>query len=372
VLKSSQVDLARYTLGVLCIGALMAASGWILRPFIAAAIWATMVVVATWPFLIALQRQFGGRRAPAVAVMTVAILMLLVLPFALTVVALVDHADEVVAWAQGLLGSSELSESLPAPPDWLAGVPLVGDSANKAWRELRTTGVPDLIASVRPYLQDAARWLVGEVGAVGLLLVQFFLIVILSAIFYAGGEAWGAWLKRLGRRLADERGEQAVVLAGQAIRGVALGVIVTALVQSALGAVGLAIAGVPFAGLLFGVMFVLCIVQVGPLLVLLGGTAWLFWSGQSGWGTAMLVWSLVVGLMDNVLRPILIRRGADLPLLLIVAGVIGGLLAFGLVGIFVGPVVLAVSYTLLDAWIAVEDDKATGGASSGSRPGSLP
>jgi len=141
-----------------------------------------------------------------------------------------------------------------------------------------------------------------------------------------------------------------VVLAGNAIRGVALGVVVTALVQSALGGIGLAIAGVPFAGVLTAIMFALCIAQIGPILVLLGATAWGYYSLGAGWGTFLLVWALVVGLMDNFLRPVLIKRGADLPLLLIFAGVIGGLVAFGIVGIFVGPVVLAVAYTLLDDW----------------------
>jgi predicted PurR-regulated permease PerM len=195
------------------------------------------------------------------------------------------------------------------------------------------------------------RWLVGEAGAAGLAVVQCLLIVVLAAVLYAGGEARAAWMRDFGRRLATERGEQAVILAGRAIRGVALGVVVTAIVQSALGGMGLAVAGVPFAGLLTAVMLVLCIAQVGPLLVLLGATAWLFATDATGWGTFMLALSVVVGLLDNFLRPVLIRRGADLPLLLIFAGVIGGLLSFGLIGLFVGPVVLAVSYTLLDNWV---------------------
>jgi predicted PurR-regulated permease PerM len=170
-------------------------------------------------------------------------------------------------------------------------------------------------------------------------------------------------MRRFGQRLAGERGEDAVVLAGQAIRGVALGVVVTALVQSLLGGIGLAVAGVPFAPVLTALMFMLCIAQLGPLLVLLPAVAWMYWSGDNAWATFLLIWTLIVGSLDNFLRPFLIKKGADLPLLLILAGVIGGLIAFGLVGIFIGPVVLAVGYTLLDAWVA-------GGVSgsSGRRP----
>jgi hypothetical protein len=146
-------------------------------------------------------------------------------------------------------------------------------------------------------------------------------------------------------------GENAIILAGQAIRGVALGVGVTAIVQTVLGGIGLAVAGVPFASLLSAVMLMLCIAQVGPMLVLLPAVGWMYWTGDTGWATFLLVWSLIVGSLDNFLRPMLIKRGADLPLLLIFAGVIGGMLGFGLIGIFVGPVVLAVTYTLMLAWI---------------------
>ena len=125
----------------------------------------------------------------------------------------------------------------------------------------------------------------------------------------------------------------------------------TAVVQTVLGGIGLAVAGVPAAGLLSAVMLMLCIAQLGPALVLFPAVGWMYWTGENAWGTVLLVWSLVVTALDNVLRPVLIKKGADLPLLLIFAGVIGGMLGFGLIGIFVGPVVLAVTYTLLQAWI---------------------
>jgi predicted PurR-regulated permease PerM len=138
------------------------------------------------------------------------------------------------------------------------------------------------------------------------------------------------------------------------VRAVALGVIVTAIVQSVLSGIGLAVAGVPFATMLTGLVFVLCIAQIGPFLVMLPASIWLYMQGSHGWGIALFVWSIPVGLIDNVIRPILIKRGADLPLLLIFAGVIGGLLSLGIIGLFVGPVVLAVTYTLLRQWVTSE------------------
>jgi predicted PurR-regulated permease PerM len=155
-----------------------------------------------------------------------------------------------------------------------------------------------------------------------------------------------------------------VVLAGQAIRAVALGVVVTAIVQTAVAGIGLGVAGVPYAAALTAMIFILCIAQLGPILVMAPAVGWLYWSGHAAWGTVLLVWTLLVGALDNVLRPMLIKRGADLPLLLIFAGVIGGLISFGVIGLFVGPVILAVTYRLLEWWIADIDQPSGGGFTS--------
>ena len=334
---------------MLFIGGLIAGSLWILSPFLGAFIWATMIVVATWPMMHGVERVFGGRRAPAVAVMSLGLLAILIVPLGVALQAVLGHTDEIVALLERL---PEMQ--LPAAPEWLARVPLAGERVQAAWNHLADEGLAEVMVQAQPYIRAAAAWLAQHAGSFAVLLVQFVLIVILSAVLYAGGESWAAWMRGFARRLADEQGDRMVVLAGQAIRGVALGVVVTALVQSILGGIGLAIAGVPFAGVLTAVMFALCIAQLGPIIVLLGATAWAYSSLGAGWGTFMLVWALVVGLMDNFLRPVLIKRGADLPLLLIFAGVIGGLVAFGIVGIFVGPVVLAVAYTLLDNWVAAD------------------
>ena len=348
-MTGERYELARTTLSVLFIGGLIAGSLWILAPFLAAFIWATTIVVTTWPILRRVERAFGGRRAPAVAVMTLGLLAVLIVPLGVAIEAVVGNADEFVAVLERLPEAR-----LPAAPEWLGKVPLAGARALAAWNDLADEGIAELMVQAQPYFRAAAAWLAQHAGGFALLLVNFLLIVILAAVLYASGEAWAAWIRRFARRLAAERGDRMIVLAGQAIRGVALGVVVTALVQSALGGIGLVIAGVPFAAILTAIMFALCIAQLGPILILLAATAWAYYSLGAGWGTFMLVWAIVVGLLDNVLRPVLIRRGADLPLLLIFAGVIGGLVAFGIVGIFVGPVVLAVAYTLLDEWVSLD------------------
>lgn len=345
-------DLTRTTLAVICIFALIAASFWVLRPFLAAAIWATMLVVATWPLLQSLEARFGGRRAPAVAVMTLGMLLLLILPLWGAIETIAEHADQLTEVVKKVAVSG-----VPQPPEWVATVPLVGERLATSWRQLADGGTSGLVARAAPYATSAGKWILGQAGSLGGMLVQFLLIVVLAAIMYAHGETAARMVRRFGRRLAGNRGENSVILAGQAIRGVALGVGVTAIIQTLLGGIGLAVAGVPFASLLSALMLMLCIAQLGPALVLLPAVGWMYWTGDSGWATALLVWSLIVGSLDNFLRPILIRKGADLPLLLIFAGVIGGMLGFGLIGIFVGPVVLAVTYTLLNAWI--EDELGT-------------
>ena len=340
-------DLARTTFAVLFIGLLLGTALWILWPFLGPLVWATMVVVATWPAMQRVQRVLWGQRTLAVAVMTLLLLLLFVVPLVLAIVTIVGNADRLVEWAR-LAASYRLPD---APPAWLLNLPLLGSMAERAWQQAAELGLRDLLPKLSPYAGDVTRWFVSEVGSIGVLLFQFLLTVIIAAVLYSRGEAAAALVSRFAHRLAGERGAGAVTLAGGAIRGVALGVGVTALVQAVLGGLGVALAGVPFATLLAALMFMLCIAQIGPMPVLLGAAGWAFYDDSTGWAIFLVVWALVVGTMDNFLRPVLIRLGADLPLLLIFAGVIGGLFAFGLVGIFVGPVMLAVGYTLLDAWM---------------------
>ena len=340
-----RADLTRTVLAILLMIVLVGGSLWILSPFLLSIIWAMMIVVATWPMMLRLQSRLR-RRGFAVAIMSGVMVLVFVVPLLLAIETLIDNAGTIKVWAQSLATSP-----LPPPPEWVSRIPLVGTKLAEHWSSAAAAGKEQLVTRLAPYAATAAQWLAGALGSVGMLGVQFLLTVIVSVIFYTKGEAALDALIRFARRLAGERGERVVTLAGQAIRAVALGVVVTALAQTLLAGLGLFVAGIPFAGLLTCVILLLCIAQIGPVVVLVPAVIWLFWSDSTGWGVALLVWTILVGMMDNVLRPMLIRKGADLPLLLIFAGVIGGLLAFGIIGLFVGPVVLAVSYTLLNEWM---------------------
>ncbi|WP_442582790.1 AI-2E family transporter YdiK [Mesorhizobium sp. ASY16-5R] len=344
-------DIGRATLLVLFIGGLLLASFWILQPFLPAILWATTLVLATWPLMLWVQRHTANRRAVAVLVMTVAILLVLIIPLWLAVGTVLANIDVISDLVSGVL-----SLRVPPAPDWVKQIPLLGNAVAEAWERIRQSGVTDLASRLMPYAGALTQWLAAAAGSVGGMFIQFLLTTVIAAVMYAGGERAAAQLVRFGQRLAGARGEKAVHLAGQAIRSVALGVVVTALAQSVIGGIGLAVVGVSFAGLLTALMFVLCLIQVGPALVLVPTVVWLYYSGDVGSGTVLLVFTIVATTIDQFIRPILIRRGADLPLLLILAGVVGGLIAFGILGIFIGPTVLAVAYTLLNAWIAEGDE----------------
>ena len=341
-----QRDLTSILLGVAFIGALVVAAFWIVRPFLAAAIWATMIVVVTWPFVVRLQARLWKSRGLAIAVMMIVLLLLFVVPLLLAVGTIVSNSDAIAAEVRGLAGIR-----MAAPPDWVANLPLVGTKLAAIWQDAAAAGVEGLWARVAPYAGGVTAWFVAKAGSLGFLAVEFLLTLLLAAFMYANGEEAASAALRLGHRLGGKRGEDLVRLAAQAVRGVALGVGLTAVIQSVLGGIGLALAGVPYAGVLTVLLFMLCITQIGMLPVLIPAVIWVYWNDHPVLGTVFLVWSLVAGLIDNFLRPVLVRRTADLPLLLIFVGVVGGLIGFGLIGIFVGPVVLAVAYTLLLAWI---------------------
>jgi predicted PurR-regulated permease PerM len=339
----AEQDLARIVLSVIVIGGLMAATFWVLHPFLGAIIWAVMIVVATWPPMLKVERMAGGRRWAAVTVMSLALLLVLVVPLSAAIGTVVGHSDDILGWVKGLR-----AYDIPPPPAWLEGLPLAGPRLASTWREAAAQG----IEVITPYASDVTRWFVAQLGNFGALFLQLLLTIIASAVLYAYGEDAADWALRFGSRLGGERGAAAVRLSGQAIRSVARGVVVTAVVQALIGGIGLWIAGVPFAAFLTALMFLLAIAQIGAVPVLVCAVIWLYWSGAVGAGTFLLVVTVVAGALDNILRPLLIKQGAaELPLLLIFVGVIGGLISFGLIGIFIGPLVLAVTHTLLRAWL---------------------
>ena len=344
-------DLPRTTLQLLFIGVLIASSCWILSPFLTASSWAGTIVVATWPILLHIQSWLGNRRGFAVAVMTLILLLVLLVPLYFGISAIVENAERIPQWSQSLT-----TLPIPQPPGWVEGLPGIGPPIAVHWREIAAAGREDLATRLAPYARATLVWFVAQVGNVGMLFLQFLLTVVIAAILYANGETTTRGIDRFAVRLAGPRGKNAVHLAAQAVRAVALGVVLTAGIQSALCGIGLAVAGVPFAVILTAAMFMLGVAQIGPMPILIPTIVWVYWAEGTAWGTVFLIWAIFCGVIDNVIRPLLIKRGAHLPLLLIFGGVIGGLIAIGVIGLFIGPVVLAVAYTLLADWVSGVDE----------------
>ena len=337
-------DIPQILLSVLFLSLIIISCLWVVQPFILSFAWAGTVVIATWPVLLRLQRLLFGKRALAVLVMTVLLFLLFVIPIALLVNSLVDNSIPLIK----LISAGNVTL-----PDlaWLNSVPLIGDKLYAAWHGLLDMGGAAIMAKIRPYIGTTTTWFVGQAAHIGKLLVYCGLMLLFSALLYWQGEKVAYGFRYFATRLAAKRGDAAVLLAGQAIRAVALGVVVTALVQAVLGGIGLAISGVPYAALLTVVMIFTCLVQLGPLIVLIPSIIWLYWSGDTTWGTVLLVWSCVVGTMDNVIRPMLIRMGSDLPISLILCGVFVCFFVFLFFCLFIGAVRLAVSWRLFDAWL---------------------
>jgi predicted PurR-regulated permease PerM len=344
-------DITHTTLFVLFLAFLVVSTFWVLRPFLTSILWALIVCIATWPILKRLDSILAGRRWVAVTTMTATILLVVFVPVTLALITIVNNAQDITAEIK-----SFESMTLPPPPAWLGWVPFAGDRIAEEWSRLVALDPQQRSAALTPYAQAALQWFAVAAGSVGTMLLQFLLATIISAIGFAKGEQVKDSILRFARRLGGQQGQDAAMLAARTIRGVVLGVVGTAVVQAAIGGAGLFIAGVPAAALLTAVMLFLCLAQLGPLPVLVPAVIWLFWSGQTVSGTTLLVVAVLAGTLDNVVRPLLIKRGANLPLLLIFAGVIGGLMAFGIIGLFIGPVVLAAAYTLLESWVSADGD----------------
>ena len=343
-------DITRTTLAVLFIGVLLTACFWILRPFLTSFVWATMIVIATWPILLWFPKRLRDSRRLAAAVMMVLILMVMIMPFLLAVLTIIEKSDDIASRVKALA-----AYRLPPPPEGVGKIPLAGRKIAAIWQPSTSLGPEELAPQLIPYARQAAAWFVTQVGSLAVVVIEFFWMVIISAILYGNGETAAAGVRRFARRLAGGDGEEAVVLAAKAVRGVALGIVITAIIQSSVGGIGLTVTGVPTAAWLTAVMFILCLAQLGPGVVLIPAVIWLYWAHGALWGTVLLVFTVPAMTIDSFIRPVFVRKGADLPLVLIMAGVIGGLIAFGIIGLFIGPVVLAVAYTLLKAWVSHGD-----------------
>jgi predicted PurR-regulated permease PerM len=318
---------------------------WIARPFLVAVLWGLILAIAVHPGFCRLCHLMGGRRRTVAGLMTLLALLMLIGPLSLLTLALIDNIGELAA----RLTAGAIS--VPPPPPRLAALPLVGEAAERLW-SLASVNFLAALEEVRPQLASLVRWLLRLVAGVSLGALNFMLAVVVAGLLLAHDEQGGRLAHAVARKLAGARGPMLALLAEQTVRNVARGVLGTALIQSTLAGLGLVLADVPGAAILTLVCFLLWIVQIGPAILLIAAVAYLFSTAPMTVAILFTVWSVFVALVDNFLRPILIGRGSEVPLAVILTGVLGGLLAHGLIGLFVGPIVLALGYELFRAWLA--------------------
>lgn len=320
----------------------------VLKPFLSALLWAVILTFSSWPAFRILLGWVRGRRTLAAFLMTLVIAFVLLVPSVVIVLTLAgdvrEFAATTLAWVR---------QGPPAPPDWLGRVPWVGAEMTATWREYAADS-KQLLVAAEQFIDPLTSWLLTIGKALGRGVLELALSMFLAFFFFRDGAKLGDRALAIGRRLAGDRGDHLLRdVAGGTIRGVVYGILGTAMAQGLMAWVGFTIAGVPAAVLLGLMTFLVSVIPMGPPLIWIPASIWIFQNGSTGEGVFMLLWgALGISSIDNFIRPLIISQGNKMPFVLIFMGVLGGGLAFGLIGIFLGPTLLAVSFRLGEEWLA--------------------
>jgi len=346
------VPISRRIEYVLGIGALMLLAigcALVLWPFLSAILWAAVICFSTWPIYRRCERVVGGNRAAAAAAMTLLVVFVVAAPLALLVTAL---ADDITNLAEGI--TRVLEQGPSAPPNWVKGLPIVGESLTAYWENL-THNAPAFIVELKKLTGPVTDIALAGGAAFGIGLLELALSIFITFFLFLHGRRLISFMRQIGERVAGPRARRLLAVIGMTVKGVVYGLIGTALAQGLLAGIGFWIAGVPQSLLLGCLTFALSFVPGGPPFVWGPVALWLLMQGSVGWGIFIAIWGLLlVSSIDNFVRPYLLNQNSNLPVLLGLFGLIGGVLAFGLVGLFLGPTLLAVAYNLFLEWVAAE------------------
>ncbi|XKU41021.1 AI-2E family transporter [Pseudomonas [fluorescens] ATCC 17400] len=326
---------------------LFGASFWVMAPFWSALFWGAVLAFASWPLMRLLTRALGGRESLAAGILTLGWMLLVAVPLVWLGFNLADHVRDAVA----LIKDVQV-DGLPEAPTWLESIPFVGERLVGMWDSIDQQGAA-LMVTIKPYLGQVGNWLLARSAQIGGGILELTLSLVFVFFFYRDGPRLAMFVHRLLERLIGERAGYYIDLVAGTVQRVVNGVIGTAAAQALLALIGFLIAGVPGALVLGIVTFLLSLIPMGPPLVWIPATAWLVWKGDYTYAVFLGVWgTFIISGVDNVLKPYLISRGGNLPLVIVLLGVFGGLIAFGFIGLFIGPTLLAVAYSLLTDWSA--------------------
>ena len=327
--------------------ALLGACLWVLAPFMTALFWAAVLAFASWPVMRMLTRALNGNVSLAAGLLTTAWVLIVAGPLVWLGFNIADN----------IRASTELIKDLrvtglPEAPTWLIGLPMVGERLDEIWQTIDQQGAA-LFVAIKPYMGQVGNWLLARSASIGAGILELALSLVLVFFFYRDGPRLALFAKDLVERLIKDRADYYIDLVAGTVRRVVNGVIGTAAAQAVVALLGFLVAGVPGALILAAMTFMLSLIPMGPPLVWVPAVAWLFWQQEYGMAIFLLLWGfLVISSVDNFLKPYLISRGGNLPLVVVLMGVFGGLFAFGFMGLFLGPTLLAVAYSLVSDWIA--------------------
>jgi predicted PurR-regulated permease PerM len=332
------------TLAVLVIGCFV-----VLMPFVTALLMAVILTYSTWPLYVRLRKAVGGRSYLAAGLTTLAACLILIAPFVFVAFSLADSATELI---EALRKAFE--NGPPLLPEWVTSLPFVGETSKTYWKNLSHDS-GRLLEDLKGLISPARSVLVAGGGILFAGLLQLSLAVLVAFFLYRDGESAADKVTRITSRIGGVRGRHLLNVAGSTVVSVVYGILGTALAQGVVAGIGFLIAGVPGAALLGFATFFLSVVPVGPPLIWIPAAIWLLVQGSTGWAIFMGLWGvLAISMVDNVLKPMIISHGSNLPFMLVLLGVLGGAAAFGFVGIFLGPTLLAVGYRMVNEWVEGE------------------
>lgn len=317
----------------------------ILIPFIPAILFAVVVCISTWPLYVRLRAALRGKSTLAALVMVLLLIVLVIGPSALLAFSFRDNAMAILEAAKALLNHGPIQS-----PAWLKELPIIGAQLDDYWQRLAAGG-EDAIALLKKLLEPAKNLLLISGKAIAQSLLQMTFAAFIGFFFFRDGDVLAQALRVGLEKIAGSISTELLATIQSTVTGVVRGIFGTALAQALVAWSGFLIAGVPGAFLLAVATFFLSITPIGPPLIWGGATVWLFNQGAIGWAIFMALWGFfAISTIDNFIKPYLISRDSDLPLLLIVLGVFGGIVAFGFIGIFIGPPLLAIGLVLIRLW----------------------
>jgi predicted PurR-regulated permease PerM len=327
--------------GIALIAAIIMGCGFVLRPFLSAILWAAILSFATWPLHELFLRWLRGRRNLAAGLMTAVLSLVLIIPFVVVGFTFTDSVRAGIEWLD-----VQKTEGFTPPPAWVERIPLVGDRISKSWAEFAADPGPTLNLW-KPRLKAAGLWLLRHSLDLAQGVLQLAISVLIAFFFYRDGEGVVTRLREGFQKISGDYSQHLVEVVKTTVRSVVYGVIGTGLAQGIVAGIGFVIAGVPSPMLLALFTFFLSFIPFGPPVVWIGASIWLFAQGSTGWGIFMALYGLLgISSVDNVVKPYIISRGSKLPFIVMFIGVLGGVATFGFIGIFLGPTLLAVGFSL--------------------------